>query len=175
MERTVLCSTAKIGRQCLLGVIRVVPRGNKASRHVRYASNSDRSRCVAANRRGVPGTDICTATSGVLTRSPRRQAEGTVPRSYRARPQLGPSRSESLPLRRSRPLLRELDARLANNLGVFFRVRRIKLHNLAGTQRLHRLQACFCNAARTLGTFITSLKPATILSMTSCGVPRGAP
>src|SRR6516165_7146703 len=40
----------------------------------------------------------------------------------------------------ARPLIRELDARFANDLGIFFRVRRIKLCNLVGTHGLHRLQ-----------------------------------
>src|SRR6516165_6327724 len=58
-----LCSTAKLPAQGPSWVIRVVPTGSKASRHVRYASNSDRSRCVAANRRDVPQGDICSAAN----------------------------------------------------------------------------------------------------------------
>jgi hypothetical protein len=75
----------------------------------------------------------------------------------------------------ARRLLRDLDIRLADDLGVFLGVRRIEFRKLVGIHRLDRLQACFCSDSLTLGSLITSLKPATILSMTGRGVPRGTP
>src|SRR6516165_11952919 len=71
--KPVLCITALWPTRLPQWVIRVVPTGSRASRHVRYASNSDRSRCVAANRRDVPQATVSSRSTVTLIRSPRRR------------------------------------------------------------------------------------------------------
>ena len=78
-----------------------------------------------------PATKMC--------HSPGTPFNGLMPRSAKHMPERVTTAIVIYSLRRSGLLIRQLDAHLANDLGIFFRVRRIKLGNLARTHRLHRL------------------------------------